>query len=67
MVYEIKDQDVTPPEPNPDDIRSSRNDAAGAFAIPDNCRIDRRHHFLPNFVNFTCVGSRLPIPSPKKK
>ncbi|MEC7580271.1 MAG: hypothetical protein VX728_04465 [Actinomycetota bacterium] len=33
MVYEIKDQNVTPPEPNPDDIRSSRNDAAGAFAI----------------------------------
>jgi len=33
MVYEIKDQDVTPPEPNPDDISSSRNDAAGAFAI----------------------------------
>jgi hypothetical protein len=33
MVYEIKDQDVTPPVPNPATIRSSRNDAAGAFAI----------------------------------
>jgi hypothetical protein len=33
MVYEIKDQDVSPSEPNPGDIRSSRNDAAGAFAI----------------------------------
>ena len=33
MVYELKDQDVTPPEPDPDDVRSARSDARGALAI----------------------------------
>lgn len=33
MVYEIKDQDVTPPVPATSDERSSRRDAAGALGI----------------------------------
>jgi hypothetical protein len=33
MVYELKDQDVTPPEPDPDEARSARSDAFGAIAI----------------------------------
>lgn len=33
MVYELKDQDVTPPEPDPDDQRSVKSDAAGAIGI----------------------------------
>lgn len=33
MVYQIKDQDVTPPEANAVDQRSARSDAAGALAI----------------------------------
>jgi len=33
MVYEIKDQDVTPPVPTASDERSSRRDAAGALGI----------------------------------
>jgi hypothetical protein len=33
MVYELKDQDVTPPTPAPADQRSVRGDAAGALGI----------------------------------
>jgi hypothetical protein len=33
MVYELKDQNVTPPTPDPEDVRSARNDAIGALAI----------------------------------
>jgi len=33
MVYELRDQDVTPPEPDPEDVRSSKSDARGALGI----------------------------------
>ena len=41
MVYELKDQDVTPPEPDPDEARSARSDAFGADAIRPLCRSGR--------------------------
>lgn len=33
MVYELKDQNVTPPTPRPDDQRSVNSDAVGAIGI----------------------------------
>ena len=33
MVYELKDQDVTPPTPNAGDVKSVNRDAAGAIGI----------------------------------
>jgi hypothetical protein len=33
MVYELKDQDVTPPSPEPGDMQSVNRDAAGALGI----------------------------------
>ena len=33
MTYRIKDQDITPREPKPEDLRSVNHDAIGALAI----------------------------------
>ena len=33
MVYQLKDQDVTPPPPDPNEQRSVKGDAAAALAI----------------------------------
>ena len=32
MVYQLKDQDVTPPAPDPNELRSAKRDAAAALA-----------------------------------
>ncbi len=33
MVYRLKDEDITPPEPDPNDLGSEKGDAIGAFAV----------------------------------
>lgn len=33
MVYQLKEQDVTPPPPDPNELRSVKRDAAAALAV----------------------------------
>jgi hypothetical protein len=33
VVYRLKDEDITPPEPDPSDLGAEKGDAIGAFAV----------------------------------